>query len=203
MSLLLLHGALGAADHFDSLLPALEGYDVHRLNFSGHGGQSRAKEFGIAQFGADVLQYLSENNLKSVDIFGYSMGGYVGAWLAFHHPQKVNRLMTLGTKWSWSPEISAKEIRMLNPVKIEEKVPAFASALAKRHAPLDWKNVMQDTADMMIAMGDQPPVPLEMMAEIQHKTLICWGDQDKMVSQEESKYPAIDPNTTPNRANSQ
>src|SRR5688572_15290055 len=120
MPLLLLHGAIGAASQFEKLTQLLQpDFEVFSLNFSGHGGKEIPEPgFNMPLFANDVLTFMEEKQLDKVDIFGYSMGGYVALYLALHYPEKVNRIMTLGTKFDWSPEIAAHETRMLNPLKI-------------------------------------------------------------------------------------
>ena len=46
---------------------------------------------------------------------GHSMGGYVALKLALKRPELVDRIITLGTKFNWTPEVAAKEVKMLNP----------------------------------------------------------------------------------------
>lgn len=186
--LLLLHGAIGGKDQLRPLAEKLEGrFIVHTLNFSGHGGEPMPEKFSIETFANDVLRYLKKNKIAKVNIFGYSMGGYVALYLAKHHPEKVEKIFTLATKFLWSPEIAAKEIKMLDAGKIAEKIPAFAQALEKRHTPGDWKTVLTKTAEMMLAMGDQNPLQLADYESIAHPVLVTIGDKDTMVTQEETK----------------
>lgn len=187
-NLLLLHGAIGADDQLATVDEALSSsYRIHRLSFSGHGGKAFPEEaFSIPLFAKEVLHYVEEQQIEQVSIFGYSMGGYVAAYLAAQHPNRIKKIVTLATKWDWSPEIAQKEIGMLDPEKIQAKLPAFADALAKRHAPLDWKENLQRTAAMMIALGNAPALTLEKFQQITCPILICVGDRDKMVSIEES-----------------
>jgi pimeloyl-ACP methyl ester carboxylesterase len=51
------------------------------------------------------------------------MGGYVALKTAVLHPGRIEAIVTLGTKFHWDPENASNEVRMLNPEKIEEKVP--------------------------------------------------------------------------------
>jgi pimeloyl-ACP methyl ester carboxylesterase len=81
------------------------------------------------------------------------MGGYVAIYLARYYPESVNKIITLATKFIWNETIAAKEIKMLNADKIEEELPDFAVALHKRHAPDNWKTVLEKTAAMLIEMG--------------------------------------------------
>ena len=123
------------------------------------------------------------------------MGGYVALHLAQQHPEAIQQLFTLGTKFDWSPETAQQEIRMLNPEKISAKIPAFAKALETRHHPNDWAAVLQQTANLMVALGDQPLVTPESVKTIQMPVTIGWGALDKMVSQVESERMA---NALPN-----
>lgn len=187
-SLLLLHGAIGASSQLLPLAKELKSaYDVHTLNFTGHGGRAdNGSPFSIGLFAKDVLQFLDEQQMEKVAIFGYSMGGYVGMYLARYHPERIRRVITLATKFSWDESIAARETQMLNPEKIGQKVPAFADALRKMHAPNDWRVLLGKTAEMMTEMGKDNPLKLSYYPAIQTPTLIMLGDRDKMVTLEET-----------------
>lgn len=188
-TLLLLHGALGSQKQLNEIQTLLtKDFDVRTLNFTGHGGKAFGDApFSIDLFTEDVLAYMEENNLEQVDIFGYSMGGYVALNLARLHPNKVGKIVTLATKFAWSPSTASKEVKMLNPVTIEAKVPAFAKALAARHQPEDWKVHLEKTATMMLELGNGKALLKQDFSKIQHKVLVGIGAKDKMVSVEESQ----------------
>lgn len=189
--LLILHGALGAKDQFEALKKDLsENFEVHTLNFSGHGGLPFAKDFSIDRFKEELKVYIQDNALEGANIFGYSMGGYVTLRLLYEEPNIISKLFTLGTKFDWTPESAAQEVKMLNPEKIEEKVPAFAQALAKRHQPNDWKEVLLRTKDLMLQLGNGSALTLKDFQKIESPVIIGIGDQDNMVSLEESKNVA-------------
>ena len=188
-SLLLLHGAIGAKDQLQPIAEQLKNtFDVHTLNFSGHGGEPMPSSFSIEQFAGDVLLFLKQNNISKTNIFGYSMGGYVALYLAKHHPDKVEKVITLATKFEWTPEIAAKEIKMLNAEKIEEKIPAFAATLKKRHQPNDWKIVLQKTSDMMVALGNKNTLQFMDYKSITIPVLMSLGDEDNMVTLTETQH---------------
>lgn len=179
---LILHGALGDAAQLTPLRKTFEkeGYETHTLNFSGHGGSPFQNDFGIKQFGEDVLNYLHTHHLNTVHVFGYSMGGYVALWLAHTNPERVSNIITLGTKFDWDESSAEKEVRKLNPEKIQEKIPAFARILEHRHAPNNWKELLHETSDMMLGLGKRPLLTKEILETIQHRVLVCLGDQDDM-----------------------
>ena len=185
--LLLLHGAIGAADQLQSLVDKLPGYKSITFNFSGHGGKDfPAGELSIKHFAEEVLAFIEEQKLEQVNIFGYSMGGYVGMYLAKHHPAKIKQVATLATKFHWDAPTAVKETQMLDADKIEAKVPAFAKSLQERHAPNDWKMLLQRTAGMLQAMGADNPLKPEDYSGIATPSLIMLGDKDKMVTLEET-----------------
>lgn len=190
-TLILLHGALGAVDQLEPLKQALEGsMQIACFNFSGHGGQAFETGFSIDQFTQELAHYIHEKQLKKPNIFGYSMGGYVALTLASRDPGIVGKIITLGTKMEWSPEISSKEVKMLDPEKLQAKVPAFAQALAHRHGQDHWKFLMKRTADLMQDLGHGKALTPETFSKIHNDVCVCIGAQDQMVSMAESQSVA-------------
>jgi pimeloyl-ACP methyl ester carboxylesterase len=70
---------------------------------------------------------------------------------------------------------------------IQEKVPAFAETLKQRHQPNDWKLILDKTKMMLLQMGRQNPLQLNDYAFIHQPVLLLLGDNDKMVSREETE----------------
>lgn len=189
--LILLHGALGASSQFDALKKILaDKFEIHTLNFEGHGDRISEKKFSIDLFAENLKDYLDQQNLKEVNVFGYSMGGYVALRLAQKNPNYFRKIITLGTKFHWTPESAVKEVKMLDAEKISEKVPAFAEALAKLHAGNDWKIVLEKTAAMMMELGNGKANSDSDFKAIQTKSFIGVGDNDAMVSREETLHVA-------------
>lgn len=187
-SLLILHGAIGASSQLKAIAETQSvHYEVHLFDFPGHGGKELPdKPFSIQLFSDAVLSYIQENNLQQLTIFGYSMGGYVAMYLAKYHPEFINRIITLGTKFHWDEATASKEIKMLDAAAIVAKVPAFAAALEEMHAPNDWKEILQRTANMLVEMGRDNPLKPEDYKEIKTPSLIMLGDRDRMVTLEET-----------------
>lgn len=191
-NLLLLHGALGSSSELESLKNCLvNDFTIHTLNFEGHGNSISNKDFSIDLFTQNIIDYILKHKLNKVGIFGFSMGGYVAINLALRRPDMVGKIMTLGTKFNWSIASGEKEIKMLNPIKIEEKVPAFANYLQKIHLPNDWKVNMNKTAKLMSNLMNGEKLIDEDYSELNHKILLCLGSKDLMVSMEETKAVAM------------
>ncbi|MDQ3140984.1 MAG: alpha/beta fold hydrolase [Bacteroidota bacterium] len=190
-TLILLHGALGSQDQFSVLFNLLKAdFELHSFNFSGHGGQPAEQDFSMKNFITDCLDFMNEQAISSSHFFGYSMGGYVALTLALHHPERVHKIITLGTKFNWSPAAAEKEIRMLDPEKIEVKLPTFSVELQKRHGPENWKEVLQKTAKMMLDLGNGKALSVVDLQNIQNEVFICLGSKDQMVSKDETERAA-------------
>lgn len=187
-NLLLLHGALGSKSQFSSLIPLLEEtFHIHTLDFEGHGSSPlRDRAFRDEHFAENVLDYLNENSIQSVSVFGYSMGGHVGLYLARKHPERIHRIFTLATKFLWTPENIDREASSLDAEKILKRVPHFAKVLQDRHTVSGWKNVLQKTREMFYELGESNSLPIEELRQIHHVVRIGVGDRDSMVNIEES-----------------
>lgn len=188
LPILFLHGALGAGVQFTALAAQLEPYyDIHLINFSGHGEAPFSPNgFNIQVFAAEVLEYLDSRELDFVHIFGYSMGGYVAMYLARHYPEKIGRVITLATKYNWNEATAGKEVKQLNPALIEEKVPGFAKILQERHAANDWKEVVNRTAQLIEDLGHQSLLKQQDYAQVASPCMLMLGDRDNMVSFQET-----------------
>jgi pimeloyl-ACP methyl ester carboxylesterase len=186
--LILLHGALGAAEQFDELFALLQpNASVHRLDFEGHGKQALTERpFEIRHFAENVVAYLDANSIESAHIFGYSMGGYVALHLAQLQPHRVQKIMTLGTKFVWNPETAAKEASMLNAQCLAEKVPKFAAKLETLHSGSDWKVIVEKTRVLLLSLGEKPLVDAQTLDSINHSVCLAIGDRDEMVTLEET-----------------
>lgn len=176
MSLLLLHGALGSSHQLEPLQQRVGGVAI---DLSGHGGRAIPSEgIRFEQFITDIDAAFSEHGWSSADLFGYSMGGYAALLYAAKHPERVRSVVTLGTKVVWTEEGLQKELRMLDPDKMQAKVPAFASALATAHGVDRWKDVVVAIAKSMSELAARPLLTPEVVARIQCPVLLCVGDGD-------------------------
>ncbi len=185
--ILLLHGALGSKEQLLPLQEKLSSEtEVFIMDFEGHGKAKSKADFSIELFTQNVFDFLKEKKISKVAIFGYSMGGYVALNFALKHPDLVQKIITLGTKFDWTPTFAEKEIKMLNPETIQMKVPAFAERLKQLHGIENWKNVVVKTAKMMQKLGENPTLKEVDFQKINTSTLICLGELDAMSTQVES-----------------
>ena len=185
--LLLLHGALGASDQMAPLASLLESrFQLLVPDLPGHGAAPLDGPFTTAALAQSLIKWLDQQALGALDVFGYSMGGYIALETARHRPDHFRSIATLGTKFAWSPEVVRRELRLLDPAMIRTKVPVFADLLARRHQALPWEEVLRNTAALMTALGDTPLLTVEVLATVPHRVRVMVGDRDGTVSVEES-----------------
>jgi pimeloyl-ACP methyl ester carboxylesterase len=187
-NLILLHGALGHSSNFEPYEQYLSEYfHVHKILFHGHGGTSiPAEGIRMSDYVEQLHRYCEEHSLQEVDIFGYSMGGYVALAYALQYPSRVSSILTLATKLNWTEEGAIKESKMLNPDMIAEKVPKYAAQMATLHGEEHWKALLPAIAGMMVDLGKQPLLTIENYANINTRVQLMLGDKDVMVTLDET-----------------
>ncbi len=185
--LILLHGALGTRESFGPLARLLrDDFELFIPDFKGHGSNNTGSPFTIRELSEQVAGLIKTEGLQRPSIFGYSMGGYAALRMAAETPQLAGAIVTLGTKFDWSPEVALRESSILDPEKITAKVPAFASWLEKLHGT-EWKSVCRETAAMMTGLAESPEIDF---GKIISPVMIIRGENDALVSEAESRHAA-------------
>ncbi len=187
-ALLLLHGALGAADQLAPLAERLaSAFDVHRLDFEGHGPLAPpVRPMAMAALADAVRDHVGARGLAPARVFGYSMGGYAALLCARRHPGTIARLMTLGTKLAWTPEVAAREGGFLDAARLRERAPGFAAELAARHGEPGWTALLDATRAMLHDLGAAPPLGPDDWPHIACPVRLCVGDRDATVTLDET-----------------
>jgi len=112
-ALLFIHGGLADRSFWDAQLSAYAGrHRVVALDLAGHGesGTNR-KKWGIPEFGADVKAVADAENLKSVVLFGNSLGGPVAVEAALLMPGRVLGVVGVDTFQSLDYKITPEEAK--------------------------------------------------------------------------------------------
>lgn len=193
-TILFLHGALGTSEDLFPLMDFFEkkGYRALSMNFSGHSKATRAAlEFRIENFAQDLEDYIKKHQLRDPIVFGYSMGGYVALYHAAHfEDSSIRQIITYGTKFDWSEETLKNEIPKLDPTTLQSKSPEFVQSLAAKHGPDRWKTLLLSTAHMMQNLQRLDGLKEADLKDIQTSVLLLRGDEDRMVSSEETSLTA-------------
>ena len=186
-TLIFLHGALGSSQQFEALKQQLKSeYNILTPDFSGHGSNAgNDTPFSIELFVEDLLKYFRKNNIEKAGIFGYSMGGYVALNFALLYPKKVQSVFTLATKLNWNVTFAEKEVKMLDPMKMKDKIPAFVTHLKNLHGSDHWIELVNNTAKMISELGFDHLTTIDFQA-ISIPVRLALGDKDVMVSAAET-----------------
>ena len=93
--LVLLHGLGRRWQVFLPLIPALSlRWHIFGIDLRGHGKSGRvARGYRMREYGEDVARLLRERVPQPAVVFGHSLGGMVGMWLAANHPGLVRALI--------------------------------------------------------------------------------------------------------------
>lgn len=187
--ILLLHGALGNEKAMFPLGKVLEnGFEVHFLQFSGHGVESVADEaFSIEIFAQQILDFIQEKNLICPIVMGYSMGGYAALLAAAADPAAIGAVITLATKLKWTEEFAEKECNKLKYSFLLEKAPAFIELLSSRFGSARVEEVLRQTSNLLKYLGESKPLNNSVYQKIECPVYLCIGDLDKMVTREETE----------------
>jgi pimeloyl-ACP methyl ester carboxylesterase len=92
--LIILHGLFGSLDNWHSLSKNFsEHFQVFALDQRNHGRSPHSDEFNYSILVEDLLEFMEQQNLKSANILGHSMGGKAAMQFALTYPDKVNKLV--------------------------------------------------------------------------------------------------------------
>jgi pimeloyl-ACP methyl ester carboxylesterase len=108
-ALLLLHGVGGHAEAFSRNVVRLgQGRRAIAMDFIWHGLSSKPSYVDgkdIPAYADQVLDLLDSEGIERADLEGESLGGWVGLYMALHHPDRLHHLIlntTAGIRWDTS-----------------------------------------------------------------------------------------------------
>lgn len=146
-----------------------------------------ADEFRVEQFARELDEYIKKNELSSTYVFGHGLGGYVALFhKANFDDSVVKKIYTYGTKFNWSESTVSKELQMLNPDLVLEKFPQLVTLLKKKHGD-KWRWVLQSMAHLIQNLEKLDELTQEDLTEINVPVTLMLGDQDRVVSTEETQ----------------
>lgn len=93
--LVLLHGLGRRWQVFLPLIPALSlRWHVFAPDFRGHGKSGRVtRGYHGVEYAEDIARLLRQRVQEPAVLFGHSLGGMIGMWVACHHPEMVRALI--------------------------------------------------------------------------------------------------------------
>jgi non-heme chloroperoxidase len=205
--IILLHGYTDSWFSFSRVLPILDqSYHVYILDQRGHGDSERPRSgYTFPDFAADVIAFMDAKGIMRATLVGHSMGSFVAQGVALAAPERVERLVLIG---------SATTVRNQTVLEFQEAVENLGEPVPAEfarefqvstvHQPLPnefmdrvvtesrklparvWKAVLAGmlAGDYKARLGD-----------IRTPALIVWGDRDTFfLRAEEDALAATLPN---------
>ncbi|HEX2273583.1 MAG TPA: alpha/beta hydrolase, partial [Acidimicrobiales bacterium] len=99
-TLVFLHGITDSWFSFSRLLPLLDAtrYRAYALSQRGHGDSDRPESgYSMDDFAADVVGFMDALHVTRATLVGHSMGSVVARRVAATYPDRVDRLVLVGS----------------------------------------------------------------------------------------------------------
>ena len=165
-------------------------FHVYAIDLLGH-GQTQQPDiaYSIEQQSEMLRQFLATQNIKSADLVGVSMGGWIVLKLASEHPEVVNRLViadAAGLKFQTN--INASDISSPDAGRVDclhgcthssaisSAVPSLTRDLLHQFAQHAW--ITRRIFDSMLTYQDVLDGKLQ---GINIPVLIIWGKEEKLI----------------------
>jgi pimeloyl-ACP methyl ester carboxylesterase len=182
--------------------------DVILFDNTGVGGTSGTTPNTVAQMAADAIAFIEALGLTKVDLFGYSLGGFVAQDIALAKPELVEHLILAGTGPQSAPGMERWSKDVEDAVVVDETGPA--GVLYVFYAPTEssqgagqqslgriygWQDGRDEQPSLetknaqyeaVLDWGKQDWSNLGRLAQISQPTLILQGDNDIMIPTKES-----------------
>jgi len=187
-NIILLHGALGSSKTFDAFLPLISGqFNIHTFDFRGHGIYASDNFISSEILCQQLINFIESNKLKSVSIFGYSMGGYIALMTCVKRPDLIGKVITLATKFEWNTDIASYEIRQLNLLLDLPEDHPLKKQMLFFHDKKNFSNCIGLVGNLMLELGNKNYLNSYSYKQISNKVILLLGELDKMVSLDETK----------------
>ena len=137
----------------------------------GHGKSGLGTDhLNYVQMMEDYNALLDQLGVTGANIIGWSDGGILALLMAIHHPDKVNKMATMGA--NLRPDESAVDpaIREL----LQPLGDMFDEMIASKDSSEDWQ-LQRQLFNLLIT---QPNIPIESVQKIEAPVLVIAGDKD-------------------------
>lgn len=165
--LVLLHGNGENGEYFKNQIDYFaKKYRVIAVDTRGHGKSPRGnKPFRLEIFADDLKSFLDENNLKRVNLLGFSDGGNIAIIFTLKYPDYVNKLAVNGA--NLFP--SGLKAGFLLPVKLLYGLFYFPARFNKK---------VKRRLELLALMAKEPDILPEQLNDIKCPVLVMAGTRD-------------------------
>ncbi len=188
---LLMHGWGCSVKHFEPIAKELsQHYRVTVLDFPAHGQSGRPPEpWGVPEFAACFIEFLSKLGIQSTHIIGHSNGGRIALYMAATYPKAVRSMVLTGASGIKKPQTEEPKkksaafqhkkqlLQGLTHIPLAGGLAQTAlKTLQKKYGSADYNALddeMKKTFVKIINLDLKPLLP-----GIAAPTLLVWGEKD-------------------------
>jgi pimeloyl-ACP methyl ester carboxylesterase len=192
--IILLHGYTDSWFTFTRALPYFDpGWRVYIPDQRGHGDSERpAGGYTYPDFAADVIAFMDAKGIKRATLVGHSMGSIIAQGVAIAAPERVERLVLVGS----TATVRNEGVREFQQA-VEKLVDPVPEEFAREfQVSCIYHPVPNEFMDHIIAQSQKLPARVwkaviagmlagdykAQLGRIQTPTLIVWGDKDAFFS---------------------
>ncbi len=189
----LLHGLGGRAENWRGLAPYFvkAGYRVYMPDLLGYGRSEAPEDFSysVRDEADQMIAFIRALGYRSVELGGWSMGGWVAQLIAVRAPELVRHLMLFDSAGlhvhpKWDTQIftpsTADELERLHRILEPDPMPIpgfLARGILRACAPRGW--VIRRALNEMYTARD---VTNTLLPTLKMPVFIGWGEQDECIS---------------------
>jgi pimeloyl-ACP methyl ester carboxylesterase len=182
--MVLLHGLFGALSNWGDVIAHFESkYDIHVPLLPIYEDR---KGDGLENMVKFLEEYIESAKLENLILVGNSLGGHVAIIYAHRHPEKVNKLILTGSSGLYENTSVGSYVKRGNLSYIRERVVyTFYDPVVATDTLV--AEVFQTTTDnkkcfaiLKMAKSAQRNYVAGILPQIQTKSLLVWGENDKI-----------------------
>ena len=189
---ILLHGYSDSWFSYSRILPLIDKkYHVYVPDQRGHGDSDRpASGYTFPDFAGDVVAFMDAKGLKRATVVGHSMGSFVAQHVAASAPERVEKLVLIGSAPAVKNTVVLdlqREVNALNDPVSPKFVREFQMSVIAKSVPEDFmERVIQESMKLPARIwrdtmaGMLAPNANADLGKIKAPTLIIWGDRESV-----------------------
>jgi len=182
--LLFLHGGFGTMEDFNNLTDDLcNDFKIIGIDSRGHGKSTLgSKALTYAQIQDDVEKILDRLNILKLSLLGFSDGGIVAYRLAALSSLKIEKLITIGSRWQVKDALRTKDLFLkVTPESWRNKFPETYNKYQQLNPEPDFESLTTSIVTMWLDPDDSGYLN-EKIIGVTCPLLIVRGDGDHLLS---------------------
>lgn len=201
-TILFIHGFASSTYTFQRLIPLFkDNYSIIAINLPGFGKSEKSKtyQYSFTNYASLIGECLDYFNLREVFIAGHSMGGQIALYFAKMAPDRIKKLVLLGSSGylkkakphlrysSYIPYFQLFVKWLVNRKTVNQ----YLENVFYEHSFIDEKMVQEYsqplrdkcfyTCLIRLLRHREGDLPEEQLQQINVPTLLLWGEEDKVV----------------------